>query len=128
MLATLLLNDGDLLADLSLSSIRDIVTNDQLLEAKLLARNYDDRFKEVRRERARILEQTGVTIKDPSADLERVRIRAFQLFCEVRSEITRTVLDKSQRKIITERFIELQKAAADKVDRNAEKAAQDKPQ
>ena len=109
ILSTLLLHDGDLLADQSLSGIRDVVTDDQLLEAKLIARKYDDRLKEVRLERARILEQAGVTIEDPAAALRRVRIHAFQLFCEARSEIIRSVLDKAQRKQIRERTIDVKR-------------------
>lgn len=125
IMLTLLLHDGDLLADQSFNVIRDVVSNDQLLEAKMLARKYDSRLKEVRRERARILEQVGVTIKDPTQDLEKIRIRTFQLFTEARSEIITKILDKSQQEKVVEKFVEQREYLKAEAARRAKQAAKE---
>ena len=111
----LVLNEGDLLADYCMLTYREFVDEDQLNEARAIARQYDDRLKDLRRERSQILEQAGVSIKDPTQRLERFRERAYRFFVEVSSRIMREVLTAKQREQIVEKNQQLRaaKKAAD---------------
>jgi hypothetical protein len=96
--------DSDLLADQTFNALREIITNEQLLESKLIAKEYDLRMKEVRRERAVILENAGVTIEDPAVELRKNLVKAFNLFSEVRIRIFQEVLSEEQRQAITKKY------------------------
>ena len=124
VMPTLLLHDGDLLADYSFLTIRDIITNEQLFEAKMLARKYDVRLKEIRRERAAILEQAGVSIQDPEPALNRIRAKASILRAEAHKEILETICDEQQRVMIAEKSRRKQ-AAKKKAARRAVEASKD---
>ena len=96
------LRDGDLLANYTLTRAREFVTEEQLIEAQLLTKEYDANLKELRRQRAVVLEQAGVSIKDPEEKLAIIRTKMFQVFSEVRRRIFNEVLDAQQRKLIVQ--------------------------
>lgn len=103
-LAYFLLSDADLLGDQWFSSVSDFATRDQLLQARQIARTYDERLKDLRRERAEILEQAGVTIKDPSDALKQNRVRLLQMVTEANWEFSQKILNAEQRRLAAEKY------------------------
>jgi hypothetical protein len=99
-----LLREGDLLADCWFTAVQDTVSNEQLHEARLIAKQYDAALRKLRRERAEILEHAGVSIKDPTEALKRNGVRFHQLFVEARAEFTRQLLTTEQKKLLREKF------------------------
>ena len=95
---TLILSEGDLLADQVFNTVREFVTEEQLMQAKSIAREYNDDLKDLRRERSRILEQAGIEIEDPEPQLQQLREKAFLLCSEVRQRIMMEVLTAKERK------------------------------
>lgn len=110
ILFLLILNEGDLLADYCLLTAREFIDERQLDEARAIARQYDDRLKDLRRERSQILEQAGISIEDPSQRLAKFREKAFRLYCEVNQKILAEVLTAEQRKQVFEKSQELRAA------------------
>ena len=119
-----LLQDGDLLGNYCLLGSREFVTEQQVLEAQLLAKQYDAKLKELRRQRAAILEQAGVTIDDPEEELALIRAKAFSVYFKARRRILKEVLDAEQRKQINQKYwarqaeirrIKEEKQTADKI-------------
>lgn len=117
ILFVLILNEGDLLADYCLLTVREFIDEQQLHQARAVARRYDGQLKDLRRERAQILEQAGISIEDPSRHLAQLREKAFRLFTEVNQTIMKEVLSAKQRKQIyakTQEFRAAKKTAAEK--------------
>ena len=106
-----ILQDGDLLANHCLNGCREFVTDQQVLEAQLLTRQYDATLKEIRRQRAAVLEQAGVSIDDPEEELALIRIKAFSVFFEAKRRIFQEVLNAEQRKLIVQKFQTIQREA-----------------
>ena len=106
-----ILHDADLLANHCLIECRDFITEQQMLEAKLLAKEYDPKLKEIRRQRAAVLEQAGVTIDDPEKELALIRVKAFTVMFEARRRIVREILSADQRKLIYQKYLEKQAEA-----------------
>ena len=106
-----ILNDGDLLGDYCLLGNREFVTEQQVLEAQLLAKQYDPKLKEIRRQRAAVLEQAGVTLKDPEEELALIRIKVFCVYAEARRRIFNEILDAEQRKLIHQKHLAKQARA-----------------
>ena len=97
-----ILQDGDLLANYTLARAREFVTQEQMTEAQLLTKEYDAKLKELRRQRAAVLEQAGVSIDDPQKELVTIRTKMFQIYSEARNRILNEILDAEQRKLISE--------------------------
>ena len=106
-----LLQDGDLLANHCLNGCREFVTEQQVLEAQLLTKQYAAKLKEIRRQRAAVLEQAGVTIDDPEKELALIRIKAFSVYSEAKHRIFQEVLKAEQRKSIAQKFQTIQREA-----------------
>ena len=118
-----ILQDGDLLASHCLKGCRAFVTEQQVLEAQLLTKEFDAQLKEVRRQRAEVLEQAGVTIDDPEEELARIRVKAFSVYSEARDRIFHEVLTAEQRKAIHENFLR-KKEEVRRVQEEANQAAE----
>ena len=121
------LNEGDLLADYWLSSDREVLEEGQINEARAIARQYDLHLKDLRRERSQILEQAGVSIKDPLQRLKQFREKAFLLLTEVGRRISREVLTEKQRKMIVDKQQELRAAKEAAAAKHDTAAAEETP-
>ncbi len=102
----LLANEGDMLVrpNVVLQGISDLLDDDQLIDAILVSRRYTDQLKELRRQRALVLENAGSESGSPKAELRKIRIKILDLISQAKTKLLSDVLTEEQRRIFEQRY------------------------
>lgn len=106
----------DIRASYLIRNSRTLLDDQQMVEAKKLALSYDERFLELRRRRAAILEQ-ATDDQNIEEQLMEIRMDIADLIDEVRIRVSREVLTAEQRKTSRREWIETKK----RIDQEAER-------